>query len=78
MIVEFLLFFFFFFWLPCGIWSFWARDQIRAVVATYAAAVAMPVPLTHSARPGINPVSWRYRDTANPIVPQQELLEFYS
>jgi len=43
---------------------------------TYAAAEAMPDPLTHWARPGIEPVSWCCRQAADPIVPQQELLEF--
>ena len=31
-------------------------------------------PLTCCARPGIEPVSWRCRDAADPIVPQWELL----
>ena len=44
------LIFFFFYWLPLGIWSFRARDQIRATVATYVTAVAMPDPLTHCTR----------------------------
>ena len=33
--------------------SSWARDWIPAAVATYAAAVATPDPLTHCARLGI-------------------------
>jgi len=31
--------FFFYFWLPCSIWSSWAKDQIWAVVAAASAAV---------------------------------------
>ena len=34
---------------------------------------AMPDPLTHSAWPGMEPVSWRCRDTTYPLAPQQEL-----
>ena len=67
------LFGFLFFWLPCGIWRSQARDQIWAAVATYATAEVTPDPLTHCARPGIEPVSWCYRDAADPIVPQREL-----
>ena len=69
-------FFFFFFGrltaygAPYGVPS---QDQIRAMVLTYAAAAVTPDPLTHCARPGIEPVSWRCRDAANPTVPQQEL-----
>ena len=50
-------------------------DQLdpQATVAAYAMAVAMPDPLTHCARLGIKPASWHCRDTANPVVPQQEL-----
>ena len=47
-----------------------ARDQ----GATYAAAKAMLDPLTHCARPDIQPASWYYTDVANPVVPQWELL----
>ena len=65
---------FFFFLATPGIWSYWARDQIRATVVTYTAAVATPNPLTPCAGPGIEPVSWRCRDAANPVVPQRELL----
>ena len=32
-----------------------------------------PDPLTHSAGPGIEPVSWRCRDATDPIAPQWEL-----
>ena len=35
-------------------------------------------PLTHSAGLGSESASWHCRDTANPIVPQQELLKFYT
>ena len=33
-----------FLWLPCSIWSFWARDQILAAVATSSAAAAVRDP----------------------------------
>lgn len=52
-ILPVFLSFFFLFWLPHSIWSSWARDQIRAEAVTYTTAVAMPDPLTHFARPGI-------------------------
>ena len=60
------LYFLFIFSLPLG--SCGARDQIRA-----AAAVATLLPLIRHARPGIKPVTWHSRDTADPIAPQQEL-----
>ena len=41
-------------------------------VANYTAAGARPDPLTHCARPGIEPVSWQCRDTADPTAPQRE------
>ena len=47
----------------------WARDQIGAAVATYAAAVAMPDPLTHHTGLGLNP---------RPIAPPQELQQTFS
>ena len=56
-----------------GTWSSEARNQIQATVVTYAAAVATIDPLIHCTGPGIQPVSWRYRDAANPVAPQQEL-----
>lgn len=34
-------------------------------------------PLIHCAGPGIEPVFWCYRDTANPIAPLQELLSSF-
>ena len=34
--------------------------------------MAIPDPLTHSVRMGIEPASWCCRDTAHPIAPQQE------
>ena len=62
--------FFFSWWLggggPCGTWSSWARDQIRA------AAAAMLDPLIPCAGLGIEPPSWCYRDTTNPVVPYWE------
>ena len=48
----------FFFWPPLGIWSSQAKDEIRATVATYTTAAAMPDPLTHSAS--------LFRDAADP------------
>ena len=50
------------------------QDRIQGIVATYAAAVATSAPLTHCARPGVEPVSQGCRDAADPIVPQWELL----
>lgn len=49
-----------------------ARGQIRAEVATYAAAAALG-PLTHGSRLGIEPASWCCRDATNPAGPQREL-----
>ena len=40
---------------------------------TSAVVVAVPDPLIHCTRPGIEPASWRCGDTANPIAPQQKL-----
>ena len=56
--------------LPHGIWSSQVRDQIQVTIATYAAAAA-----THCAGLGIEPGSWRCRDTTDPIGPQWELLQ---
>ena len=53
--------------------SSWARDQIQATAVTYTAAVAMPDPLTHSARPGINLCPGAPETPPIPIVPQWEL-----
>ena len=50
-----------------ALWSSGARDQIPATVA------AVPDPLIHCARSGIEPVSWHCRDAADPIVAQWEL-----
>ena len=33
--------------------------------------------LSHSARPGMQPASWRCRATCNPFVTQRELLYFF-
>ena len=54
------------FFLPHGMWSSQARDQIWASVVIYAAAAATPV-LTQYARLRIKPVSRRCRDTINPL-----------
>jgi len=51
------IFFFFLFWPPSGMWNSWARDQIQATAANYAAGAAIPDPLTHSPRSGIESVS---------------------
>ena len=42
------------FWLPQGIWSSRARDQIQAKVATYSTDAATPDRLTHCAGLGSN------------------------
>ena len=60
-------------WPPCGVWGSWARDQIQAAGATYAAAAAAPDPLSHCAGLGIDPSSWHCRDAADPIELQWEL-----
>ena len=62
-----------FFCLPHGIWRSQGRDQNSAAVATYTKAVVTRDPLTNCAGPGVEPVSWHCRDTANPIVPQWEI-----
>ena len=64
------------FWPPWGTWSSQARDQIQAAVVTYATLAAVPDPLTYCAGPGMEPVSWDCRNTANPIAPQRELLSY--
>ena len=73
------VFFFFFFWPPISIRSSGARDQIRGTILTYATAAARPDRyLIHGARPGIKPASQRSQDTADPAVPQRELLVFFT
>ena len=57
-----------------GIASSQVRDQIRATVATCAAAVATLDQLNHCTQLGMEPVSWRCREAADPIVPQWGLL----
>ena len=72
-------FFFFFFWPPISIRSSGARDQIRGTILTYATAAARPDRyLIHGARPGIKPASQRSQDTADPALPQRELLVFFT
>ena len=66
--------FVFLFWLPHGIRSPPAEDQIRATVAAYIIAVAMLDPLTHCARLEVESVSWCCRDATDPVVPQWEFL----
>ena len=53
------------------------RGSDPAAVATYALAAAMPSPLTHGAGQGFWPYSFcpGYRDTADPVSPQLELLD---
>ena len=68
----------FFFSPPCSTWSSRARDQILATVVTYATAAAMPNSLIHCASSGIKLASWRFRDAANPVVPQRELPSCFS
>ena len=65
---KYVLFWFFPFRLPHSIPSSQARDGIRAVVVTYAAAAATLDPLTRCAGPGIEPASQHSRDTADPTV----------
>ena len=48
-------------------------DQIRAGAVTHATVATRPDPPTHCTGPGIEPASWRCRDDANAIAPQQEL-----
>lgn len=58
-----------------GIWSSLAMDQVQAAVATYTVAGTVLDPLTHCTGLGIEPVCWCCRDTSDPVVPQQDLLE---
>ena len=48
--------FFFSFWLPCGLWSSQAGDQLQATITTYATAAATPDPLTQCA--GLGNQTW--------------------
>ena len=52
--------------------EFLGQGQIQATAATYAATSTALDPITHCTGPGIKPVSQHCRDTADPIVPQQE------
>ena len=78
---EFFSFFFlfFFFWPSCSMQSSQARDPILNTAVTYTTATATPNPLSHCARPGIEPASWCCGDSASPAAPQQKLLntEFF-
>ena len=47
------------------------RSQLQLRPA--ATPAKMPDPLTHCARPGIKPESWRGRDTVDPVAPEWEL-----
>ena len=68
--------FLFFFWLLHSIWSSQARDQIGVVVATYAAATAMPDLLTHPALDQGWNLHAGAADASDPISPQQDLILF--
>ena len=70
-------FFFFFFFLPAlkHMEVPWARDQIWTKASTYATAIAVQDPLTHSAWLGMEPVSWHHRDAADAVAPHWELLD---
>ena len=57
-------------------WNPWATDQIQATVATHATAVAMLDPLTHDARLGRRPASWRCRDATDPIAPHRDFTKY--
>ena len=61
-------FFGFVFWLLHGIWSSQARDQTDC---------GNTGSLTHSAGPGIKPVSHSFQDTVDPIAPHQECLFYF-
>ena len=80
---SFLVFFFLFFCFFClfratpeAYGGSQAKGQIQATVSTYTAAAAMPDPLTHCARQGIEPLSQRSRDTTDSAAPQQNLTFF--
>ena len=73
--IQKMLKFFFFTWLSCSISSAQERGQIRATVATYAAASATLDPLIHCSGPGIEPLTWHCRNAADPVAPQWELQE---
>ena len=59
----------FFFSPTHSVWSPQARDQFQTTVVTCATALATLDPLTHSTGLGIDPVSWRCRDTTDPVAP---------
>ena len=61
-------FFFFLFWLPSGIWSSWARDQIPATVVTYHRKCGNTRSLTRCAWRGIKSAFWCCRDTMMPLL----------
>ena len=58
-------------------WSSQARDQIQAPVVTYVIVVATLDPLICCAWLGIEPTSWCYRDTTDPVVPQWKLQYYF-
>lgn len=66
-------YFCFCFFQPGGIWNSQVRNQIRAMVVTYAAAAATPDPLTHCPGPRTEPASWHYRDAIDPAAQHREL-----
>ena len=69
--VSFFLSFFFFFWPPCSTWS--SGHQNCKLSCTCGSARS----LTHCAGLGTEPVSQHSQDTADPTVPQQELLKLF-
>ena len=78
-------------WFVLNIWFFFFFSFLAALrhmefpgqgsnlsrTVTQAAVVAMLDPLTLCAGPEIKPVSQCYRDTIDPIAPQQELLHIW-
>ena len=73
--LVFLFFFFLFrfplFWLPGGMWSSQARDQIQATVAN------LHCILTYCPGPGMEPASQHSRDAAKPIDPHNEIYSVF-
>ena len=68
------VFYFFLFWPPCGTWEFPGQGSDPRCRCHLGRSCSNAGFLTHCARLGIKPVSQHSQDTANPIVPEQELL----
>lgn len=62
--------YFFFCWPPCGIWSYWTRDQIQSHSCDLSRNCSNAESLTHCARPAIQLTSQCSKDATNPIVPR--------